>query len=93
MVASLKEECSFSNWYHVFEKISLEAEIVEIPSDVMKYLEHDAFLLPIEATRNATSAETEWSDGTAVDPDASEVGIIINQKLKFQNIFHSKSHL
>ncbi|XP_054000330.1 cell division cycle protein 123 homolog [Hylaeus anthracinus] len=65
MVSGLKSECSFSSWYPQFNKNSLKATILDIPNEVVEYLEHDAFLLPVEAT-NDTLENAEWTDGSPV---------------------------
>lgn len=65
MVSDLKPECSFSCWYPTFKKDSLEATILDIPDDVLKYLEHDAFMMPIEAVRSLAE-NSEWTDGSPV---------------------------
>lgn len=71
MVADLKSECSFCSWYPKFTKEALESVILPIPEDVLKYLEHDAFLLPVEAT-NDTICNSEWADGSPVVNESSE---------------------
>lgn len=65
MVNNLKPECSFASWYPQFRKDSLTATILDIPEEVLKYLEHDAFILPIEAT-NSGLQNSEWLDGSPV---------------------------
>lgn len=75
MVNDLKLECSFSSWYPTFKKDSLEARILHVPNEILKYLEHDAFVLPLEATRSL-SEDSEWADGSPVTYE-EEVFIII----------------
>lgn len=65
MVSSLKYECSFSSWYPQFRKDSLKATILRIPDNVLEYLEHDAFLMPVEATNTALQND-KWADGSPV---------------------------
>ncbi|CAL7937204.1 unnamed protein product [Xylocopa violacea] len=65
MVNSFKPECSFASWYREFYKDSLRATILDIPDEVLDYLEHDAFVLPVEAT-NTTLQNAEWMDGSPV---------------------------
>ncbi|CAK9819867.1 Cell division cycle protein 123 homolog [Anthophora plagiata] len=65
MVNSLKPECSFASWYPQFCKDSLRATILQIPDEVLKYLEHDEFILPAEAT-NSELENAEWMDGSPV---------------------------
>lgn len=65
MVSDLKPECSFSCWYPTFKKDSLEATILNIPDDVLKYLEHDAFVMPIEAVKSLEK-NSEWTDGSPI---------------------------
>ncbi|XP_076237249.1 translation initiation factor eIF2 assembly protein [Calliopsis andreniformis] len=72
MVSGLKPECSFSSWYPQFHKVSLEATIIHIPNEVLEYLEHDAFLLPVEAT-NASLQDSEWADGSPVVDDENSL--------------------
>lgn len=66
MIDNLKSECSFSSWYPKFRKDSLKATILHIPDEVLKYLEHDLFVLPVEAT-NSGLQNNEWMDGTPVE--------------------------
>ncbi|XP_031832423.1 translation initiation factor eIF2 assembly protein isoform X2 [Nomia melanderi] len=61
MVCDLKPECSFTSWYPQFHKDSLEARILNVPNDVLEYLEYDAFLLPVEATNEPVESEV-WTD-------------------------------
>ncbi|KOX69767.1 hypothetical protein WN51_05052 [Melipona quadrifasciata] len=68
MVNNLKPECSFPSWYPLFSKDSLRATIIHIPDEVLKYLEYDAFVLPVEAT-NFTSQNAEWMDGSPIAND------------------------
>lgn len=72
MVNNVQAECSFTAWYPHFSKDSLEAIILPLPDEILKYLEHDAFVLPVEATKNV-ECTAEWSDGSTVYPDSSEV--------------------
>ena len=65
-------ECSFTAWYPQFLKESLEAISLPISNEIFKYLEHDAFVLPVEATKNI-ECNSEWSDGSSVNPVSSEV--------------------
>jgi hypothetical protein len=61
-------ECSFSKWYPLFDKYAFEAVILPMPEDVCKYLEHDVFFLPQEATsKHLSSTRWEWSDGSVVE--------------------------
>lgn len=75
MVNDLKVKCSFSSWYSTFKKDSLEAKILHIPDEVLKYLEHDTFVLPVEAAR-ALPEDSEWADGLPVTCE-EEVFIIL----------------
>ncbi|XP_033342060.2 translation initiation factor eIF2 assembly protein isoform X1 [Megalopta genalis] len=65
MISDLKPECSFPSWYSKFRKDTLEATILHIPNDVLKYLEDDAFFLPVEATKESLE-NNEWADGSPV---------------------------
>ena len=76
-VDRVQVDCSFCKWYPLFHKNSLDAVTLPLPENVCKYLEHDAFLLPVEATSNGIASGAEWSDGSAVkDEDEDEVGFI-----------------
>lgn len=75
MVSGFKSECSFSSWYPAFEKNSLKATILQIPDDVLRYLEHDDFVLPVEAARSLPE-NAQWSDGTPVTGEEEEVFVI-----------------
>jgi D123 len=63
--------CSFANWYKQFEKLSVEAEVVAIPADVLNYLNDEIIILPKECH---SSFETESSAGFE-DADTEEVDI------------------
>ncbi|XP_015517638.1 translation initiation factor eIF2 assembly protein isoform X2 [Neodiprion pinetum] len=65
-------ECSFSVWYPLFGKESLEAVTVPIPDEVMAYLEHESFRLPVEARNYSKSCSSRWSDGTLVLPNDND---------------------
>ncbi|XP_018339835.1 PREDICTED: cell division cycle protein 123 homolog [Trachymyrmex septentrionalis] len=65
MVNDLKLECSFSSWYPIFKKDSLKARILPIPHEVIKYLEHDRFVLPLEAAKSLPN-NSKWADGSPV---------------------------
>lgn len=71
MVSDLKPECSFPSWYPIFKKDSLKTTILDIPDDVLKYLEHDAFVLPLEATKSLPE-NAEWIDGSPVTGEEEE---------------------
>ncbi|XP_011502242.1 PREDICTED: cell division cycle protein 123 homolog [Ceratosolen solmsi marchali] len=64
---SLQAMCSFCQWYPLFSKNALEAIVLPVPKNVCDYLEHDAFILPSEATSKITYSNSEWSDGSAVN--------------------------
>ncbi|XP_058795477.1 cell division cycle protein 123 homolog [Phymastichus coffea] len=63
---------SFCQWYPLFSKNVLEAVMLPLPQDVCKYLEHDAFLLPLEAINKGNSCNSEWSDGSAIKDEEEE---------------------
>ncbi|XP_043253438.1 cell division cycle protein 123 homolog isoform X2 [Colletes gigas] len=65
MASGLKPECSFLSWYPQFRKHSLEATILHIPNEVVKYLQHDAFILPFEARTHGLES-AKWTDGSPV---------------------------
>jgi hypothetical protein len=88
MVSDLKLECSFSSWYPIFEKDSLEAKILQIPDDVLKYLEHDEFVLPIEAMK-LLPENAKWMDGAPV-ADEEEVFVILALSICSQKM---RSHI
>ncbi|XP_071560124.1 translation initiation factor eIF2 assembly protein [Temnothorax nylanderi] len=71
MVNDLKLECSFSSWYPTFKKDSLEARILHIPDEVLKYLEYDTFVLPLEAA-GSLPEDSEWADGSPVTCEEEE---------------------
>jgi len=71
MVNDLKLHCSFSSWYPIFKKDSLEARILHIPDEILKYLEDDTFVLPVEATRSLPK-DSEWADGSLVTREEEE---------------------
>lgn len=72
MMNNVEAECSFENWYPIFSKDSLDAVVLQLPFEVLKYLAHDKFVLPIEATTDIKSKNIEWSDGSSVSHDFSE---------------------
>lgn len=65
-------ECSISTWYPEFTKNSLETVVLKIPDNFLNYLEHDAFVLPVEATDNKVR-NLKWSDGSSGDDNLAEV--------------------
>ncbi|XP_034944748.1 cell division cycle protein 123 homolog [Chelonus insularis] len=71
MVNLSKAECSISSWYPIFVKDSLDTEILPIPEDVLKYLESDPFILPVEVTDNKIS-HLKWEDGSSVNDDSQD---------------------
>ncbi|KAK0096980.1 hypothetical protein PV326_003700 [Microctonus aethiopoides] len=70
-MVSSKAECSISSWYPEFSKDALDTIILPLSDDILKYLEHDAFILPVEATNNK-NCESEWADGLPVNHDSLE---------------------
>ncbi|KAG8040457.1 hypothetical protein G9C98_002453 [Cotesia typhae] len=64
-------ECSISTWYPEFIKNSLETVVLQIPENFLNYLEHDAFILPVEATDNKI-LNLKWSDGSSGQDNLSE---------------------
>ena len=82
MVNNVQAECSFSTWYPYFSKDSLEAIILPLPDDILKYLEQDAFILPAEATKNI-EYNTEWSDGSTMNSDLPEVNNRILKRILY----------
>lgn len=65
MVSDLKSTCSFCYWYPIFKEDSLNATIIHVTNDVLKYLEHDKFLLPLETTVSSLKG-SQWNDGSPV---------------------------
>lgn len=65
--------CSFCKWYPQFKKNSLQATVFPLPKDVCKYLDDDAFVMPVEVTNNSSSSCTEWHDGTTGEDDYDQV--------------------
>lgn len=66
MTSALQPECSFASWYSTFKEDSLKATILPIPDDVTRYLEYDAFVLPLEATKPDESfLDPKWRDDSA----------------------------
>lgn len=69
----MKSECSFNKWYPTFGKVSIDAVVIPIPNEVLEYLEHGSFHLPVEASdASSSSCGSKWSDGTCVLPDEDE---------------------
>lgn len=64
---------SCCQWYPLFSKNALEAVILPLTKQLCQYLEHDAFILPLEATNNSASCHSEWSDGSAVENEDQQV--------------------
>ncbi|KAG5307544.1 CD123 protein, partial [Pseudoatta argentina] len=81
MVNDLKLECSFSSWYPIFKKDSLEARILHIPDEVLKYLEHDTFVLPLEAAKSLPK-DSEWADGSPVTCEEDAMWVAPTKTLK-----------
>lgn len=59
MVNNSIAECCISTWYPLFRKESLTATVLYIPNEVLKYLEHDAFVLPLEAANVVEDKSSE----------------------------------
>ncbi|XP_014475690.1 PREDICTED: cell division cycle protein 123 homolog [Dinoponera quadriceps] len=72
MVSGWKSTCSFSHWYPIFRDDTLKATILHVPSDILKYLEHDKFVLPLETMRLSLPKNSEWSDGSPVTSEGEE---------------------
>lgn len=66
MINNLQPEFSFCSWYKQFIKCSLVATIIQIPDEILKYLEYDMFLLPLEAIKH-NSSDNEWNDSLQND--------------------------
>ncbi|XP_043675683.1 cell division cycle protein 123 homolog [Vespula pensylvanica] len=69
MINNLQPEFSFCSWYKQFIKCSLVATIIQIPDEILKYLEYDMFLLPLEAIKH-NSSDNEWNDSLQNDEDS-----------------------
>lgn len=87
-MVSSKAVCSISSWYPEFSKDALDTVILPLSDDILKYLEHDAFILPVEAT-NDKICESEWTDGLPVNHDSLEVKMIITSLI----CLHMKKYL
>lgn len=64
MINNLQPEFSFCSWYKQFMRCSLVATIIQIPDEILKYLEYDMFLLPLEAIKH-NSSDNEWNDSSS----------------------------
>lgn len=71
-----RTECSIATWYPVFRRQTVKSLIIPLPDEVVKYLEEDGIVLPLEATpvlhhtssRNEGSEEeTDWSEEEQVE--------------------------
>ena len=52
--------CSFEQWYPLFSKVTIESEILPIPSEVLSYLRSDASLiLPKECDEEDLSLQAQ----------------------------------
>lgn len=71
MINNLQPEFSFCSWYKQFKKQSLVATIIPIPDEILKYLEYDVFLLPLEVIKRS-SIDNEWADSSVEDEENSE---------------------
>ncbi|XP_014213031.1 cell division cycle protein 123 homolog [Copidosoma floridanum] len=77
-IKGARTACSFCQWYPLFSKNAVEAVILSLPDDVLKYVEHDAFLLPVEAASNVNLAkDSEWSDGSAICNDEVDEDVTV----------------
>ncbi|XP_032673362.1 cell division cycle protein 123 homolog [Odontomachus brunneus] len=71
MVSDLRSTCSFCCWYPIFKEDSLKATIVYVTNDVLKYLQHDKFVLPLETIQSLPKS-SQWSDGLPVTSEGEE---------------------
>lgn len=71
MINNFQPEFSFCSWYKQFKKCSLVATVIPIPDDVLKYLQYDIFLLPLEAIKHSSS-DNEWNDSSLQNDKDSE---------------------
>nr|ACI90369.1 cell division cycle protein 123-like protein [Philodina roseola] len=61
--------CSFSNWYPIFEKHSLKSAILPLTDDVLEYLRSDEFYLPTSANKVMDEMRHEKNESSDDDDD------------------------
>ncbi|XP_015187680.1 PREDICTED: cell division cycle protein 123 homolog [Polistes dominula] len=71
MINNFQPEFSFCSWYNQFKKCSLVATVIPISDDVLKYLQYDPFVLPLEAIIHSSS-DNEWNDSSLQNDEDSE---------------------
>lgn len=64
------KSCSFPSWYPKFSKITFKSIRIPIPTNVLKYILDDVFVLPKEC--NATSTTDEAQSNAAGSSDNKE---------------------
>lgn len=64
-----RTECSIATWYPVFRRHTVKSLMVPVPDEVIKYLEEDGIVLPLEATPTArhTSSRNEEDSDEEID--------------------------
>lgn len=71
-----RTECSIATWYPIFRRHTIKSLMISLPGEVVKYLEEDGIVLPLEATpaphhtsaRNEDSEEeTDWSEEEQIE--------------------------
>jgi len=85
-------ECSFDNWYHNFEKVTIKSEILPIPDNVLSYLQDNGKLvLPSECDReHFNSTEDDYDDFGDVDWEARENNVDENEDDSEDSEAHDK---
>lgn len=65
--------CSYHNWYEVFQKNSIKSFVLPIPADVLSYLRQEFFILPKECTPVGSSSGASFvGEETNFDDDDTE---------------------
>lgn len=77
--------CSIVSWYPVFRRDTIKSLIIQLPDEVVKYLEEDGIVLPLEATpaRNLTVSrneenveeEIDWSEEEQIEKKVNKLTI------------------
>ena len=74
--------CSFSNWYTNFEKVTIPSTILPLPEPVLEYLLEDGQLvLPVECnSENRDGVEDDYEDFGDINWEDNTVSSELQQK-------------
>uniref|UniRef100_A0A224XSJ0 Putative cell division cycle protein n=1 Tax=Panstrongylus lignarius TaxID=156445 RepID=A0A224XSJ0_9HEMI len=72
-----KSACSFPNWYPIFKNVTIPAEYIPIPDEVLQYLKDDGVTIPrealIEKVKSSYIDDITYTDWDSEGEDDDEV--------------------